>query len=156
MNAMLKFQYFRNEWKTAIAVPLLKPGEHAKDSGSYIPISLLSAFSKIAESVLLKRIVVVTEDKLILMQFGFRKNLSTVQQLLRITEIVKEGMDESWDTEAVFLDIAKAFDRVWTDGLLYKLITIRIPGGIIRHMATYLRGRLFAVRVGIISPRHAQ
>ncbi|GBN25025.1 hypothetical protein AVEN_183068-1 [Araneus ventricosus] len=82
------------------------------------------------------------------MQFGFRKQLSTVQQLLRITEIMKEGMDEGWDTETVFLDIAKAFDRVWTDGLLYRLIMMRIPGGLIRLMATYLRGRRFAVRVG--------
>ncbi|GBM81257.1 hypothetical protein AVEN_236457-1 [Araneus ventricosus] len=56
-------------------------------------------------------------------------------------------MDEGWNTGAVFLDIAKAFDRVWTDGLLYKLIVLRIPGSI-RLMATYLRGRRFAVRVG--------
>ncbi|GBM33249.1 putative RNA-directed DNA polymerase from transposon X-element [Araneus ventricosus] len=82
------------------------------------------------------------------MQFGFRKQLSTVQQLLRITEIVKEGMDEGWDTGAVFLDIAKAFERVWTDDLLYKLIMMRIPGGLVRLMATYLRGRRFVVRVG--------
>ncbi|GBO35862.1 putative RNA-directed DNA polymerase from transposon X-element [Araneus ventricosus] len=145
---MLKFHYFPNEWKTAIVIPILKPGKHAKDPGSYRPISLLSALSKVAESVLLKRIVEATEGKLIPMQFGFRKNLSTVQQLLRITEIVKEGMDEGWDTGAVFLDIAEAFDRVWTDGLLYKLIMMRIPGGIVRLMATYLRGRCFAVRVG--------
>ncbi|GBO07477.1 hypothetical protein AVEN_95642-1 [Araneus ventricosus] len=82
------------------------------------------------------------------MQFGFRKHLLTVQQLLPITEIVKEGMDVGWDTGAVFLDIAKAFDNVWTDGLLYKLITMWIPGGLVRLMATYLRGKRFAVRVG--------
>ncbi|GBL81267.1 putative RNA-directed DNA polymerase from transposon BS [Araneus ventricosus] len=107
INAMLKFQYFPNEWKTSIVVPLLKPGKHAKDPGSYRPISLLSALGKISESVLLKRIVEAKEDKLIPMQFGFRKNLSTVQQLLRITEIVKEGIDEGWETEAVFLTSLK-------------------------------------------------
>ncbi|GBM85747.1 RNA-directed DNA polymerase from mobile element jockey [Araneus ventricosus] len=48
-------------------------------------------------------------------------------------------MDEGWDARAVFLDIAKAFDRVWTDSLLYKLIELRIPGSIVRLMATYLR-----------------
>ncbi|GBN27840.1 putative RNA-directed DNA polymerase from transposon BS [Araneus ventricosus] len=73
---------------------------------------------------------------------------TTVQQLLRITEVIREGMDEGWDTGAVFLDIAKAFDRVWTDGLVYKLIELRVPGSIIRLIATYLRGRHFAIRVG--------
>ncbi|GBN71367.1 putative RNA-directed DNA polymerase from transposon X-element [Araneus ventricosus] len=145
---MLQFNYFPNVWKSAIVVPILKPGKSPYDPGSYRPISLLSALSKIAESVILKRIVEATEGKLIPFQFGFRKQLSTVQQLLRLTETVKEGMDEGWDTGAVFLDIAKAFDRVWTDGLLYKLIMMRIPGGLVRLIATYLRGRRFAVRVG--------
>ncbi|GBO36765.1 RNA-directed DNA polymerase from mobile element jockey [Araneus ventricosus] len=57
-------------------------------------------------------------------------------------------MDEGSDAGAAFLDIAKAFDRVWTDGLVYKLIELRVPGSIIRLVATYLRGRHFAVRVG--------
>ncbi|GBN46312.1 putative RNA-directed DNA polymerase from transposon X-element [Araneus ventricosus] len=57
-------------------------------------------------------------------------------------------MDVGWDTGAVFLDKAKAFDKVWTDGLLYKLITMWIPGGLVRLMANYLRGKRFAVRVG--------
>ncbi|GBO43055.1 RNA-directed DNA polymerase from mobile element jockey [Araneus ventricosus] len=119
---MLQFNYFPNVWKSAIVVPILKPGKSPYDPGSYRPISLLSALSKIAESVILKRIVEATEGKLIPFQFGFPKQLSTVQQLLRLTETVKEGMDEGWDTGAVFLDIAKAFDRVWTDGLLYRKV----------------------------------
>ncbi|GBO20667.1 hypothetical protein AVEN_270378-1 [Araneus ventricosus] len=36
--------------------------------------------------------------------------------------------DDGWDTGAVFLDIARAFDGVWTDGLVYKLIELRVPG----------------------------
>ncbi|GBM89008.1 putative RNA-directed DNA polymerase from transposon BS [Araneus ventricosus] len=80
--------------------------------------------------------------------FRFRKKLSTVQQILRISESIREGFESGWETGAVFLDIDKAFDRVWTDGLLYKLIVMRIPGSIVRLIATYLEGRLFIVRVG--------
>ncbi|GBN18837.1 putative RNA-directed DNA polymerase from transposon BS [Araneus ventricosus] len=80
-------------------------------------------------------------------QFGFRKKLSTTRQLLRITESIKEDLESGWETRAVFLDIAKVFDRVWTDGLLYTLI-VWIPCRIIRHIATYLQGRHFIVRVG--------
>ncbi|GBM21403.1 putative RNA-directed DNA polymerase from transposon X-element [Araneus ventricosus] len=138
INAILKLQYFPNQWKIAIVAPILKPGKNSKDPSSYRPISLLSSLSKIAEAVILRRLVEATEDQLIHFQSGFRKNLSTVQQLLRITEVIREGMDEGWDTGAVFLDIAKAFDRVWTDGLVYKLIELRVPGSIVRLIATYL------------------
>ncbi|GBN97299.1 putative RNA-directed DNA polymerase from transposon X-element [Araneus ventricosus] len=148
INAILKFQYFPNQWTTAIVTPILKHGENSRDPSSYRPISLLSSLSKIAEAVILKRLTEATEDHLIPFQFGFRKNLSTVQQLLRIREVIREGMEEGWDTGAVFLDIAKAFDRVWRDGLVYKLIELRVPGSIIKLIATYLRGRHFAVLVG--------
>ncbi|GBO40569.1 putative RNA-directed DNA polymerase from transposon X-element [Araneus ventricosus] len=148
INEILKLKYFPNEWKVATIVPIIKPGKNAQDPSSYRPINLLSALSKIAEAIILIRIEDTIDDQLIPYRFGFRKNLSTVQQLLRNTGFIREGMDEGWDTGAVFLDIAKAFDRVWTDGLLYKLIVLRIPGSIIRPMATYLRGRRFAVRVG--------
>ncbi|GBN45511.1 putative RNA-directed DNA polymerase from transposon X-element [Araneus ventricosus] len=148
INGILKLKYFPNEWKLATIVPIIKPGKNPQDPSSYRPISLLSALSKIADAIILNRIEDTIDDQLIPYQFGFRRNLSTVQQLLLLTEFVREGMDEGWDTGAVFLDISKAFDRVWTDGLLYKLIKLRIPGSIVRLMATYLRGRRFAVRVG--------
>ncbi|GBO02649.1 RNA-directed DNA polymerase from mobile element jockey [Araneus ventricosus] len=121
--------------------PILNPGKNPRDPSSYRPISLLSSLSKIAEAVILKRLAEATEDQLIPFQFGFRKNLPTVQQLLRITEVIREGMDDGWDTGAVSLDIVKAFDRVWMDGLVYKLIELRVPGSIIRLIATYLSTR---------------
>lgn len=54
-------------------------------------------------------------------QFGFKPNHSTTQQLLRITEHISNGFEKKKHTGAAFLDIAQAFDRVWHDGLLYKL-----------------------------------
>ncbi|GBN19032.1 putative RNA-directed DNA polymerase from transposon X-element [Araneus ventricosus] len=148
INAILKFHHFPNAWKTAIVVPIIKPGKNAQDPVSYRPISLLSSLSKVAEAVILTRLQEATESHMIPYQFGFRKQLSTAQQLLRITESIREGFESGWETGAVFLDIAKAFDRVWTDGLIYKLINMRIPGSIIMLIATYLQGRLFTVRVG--------
>ncbi|GFY27888.1 putative RNA-directed DNA polymerase from transposon X-element [Trichonephila clavipes] len=59
-------------------------------------------------------------------QPGFRANLSTSHQLLRVVEYVKSRFVENKSTGAVFLDIQTAFDRVWHSGLLYKLIRIDI------------------------------
>ncbi|GFT83791.1 RNA-directed DNA polymerase from mobile element jockey [Trichonephila clavipes] len=48
---------------------------------------------------------------------------------------------------AVFLDIQKAFDRVWIDGLIYKLITYNVPPAIIHILYSYLTNRKYKVRV---------
>ncbi|GFW33688.1 putative RNA-directed DNA polymerase from transposon X-element [Trichonephila clavipes] len=50
-------------------------------------------------------------------------------------------------TGAVFLDIQKAFDRVWIDGLIYKLITYNFPPAIIHILYSYLTNRKYKVRV---------
>jgi hypothetical protein len=54
-------------------------------------------------------------------QFGFRPRRSTSLQLARLVERVTRNFGEKRLTGAVFLNVAKAFDTVWIDGLLYKL-----------------------------------
>ncbi|GBM85020.1 putative RNA-directed DNA polymerase from transposon BS [Araneus ventricosus] len=122
---------------------------------SYRPISPLSSLSKLAESIILNRLEVETEHKLIPFQFGFRKGLSATEQLLRMVEHIREGFCNSVDTAAVFIDIAKAFDRVWIDGLLYKMHKLKVPRKLILLLQSYLKGRSFVVRVDkdLSSPR---
>lgn len=50
-------------------------------------------------------------------QFGFWKNHSTINQVHRVTHIIEEGKY----CPAVFFDVAQAFDKVWHEGLFYKL-----------------------------------
>jgi hypothetical protein len=42
-------------------------------------------------------------------------------QLARLVERITRNFDEKRLTGAVFIDVAKALDTVWIDGLLYKL-----------------------------------
>ncbi|GFT49256.1 DUF5641 domain-containing protein [Trichonephila clavipes] len=51
-------------------------------------------------------------------QHGFRPRLSTSHQLLRVVEYIKDAIDRNQYTAAVFIDIQKAFDRVWHTGLV--------------------------------------
>ncbi|GBL86083.1 hypothetical protein AVEN_209541-1, partial [Araneus ventricosus] len=74
-------QYFPKAWKTAIIVPIPKPGKNPQKADSYRPISLLSTISKLTEAIILKRLTAITEKKLVPFQFGFRKKLSTTDQL---------------------------------------------------------------------------
>ncbi|GBM82442.1 RNA-directed DNA polymerase from mobile element jockey [Araneus ventricosus] len=146
---IMKFGYFPTRWKTATIIPILKPGKDPTDPVSYRPISLLPSISKIAEHIILSRLNDCLEENNILIpeQFGFRKKLSTTHQLLRVTEYIQEGLNNKLKTGAVFLDIQKAFDRVWQDGLIHKLINYNIPPYLIKIFHSYLTNRNFAVRV---------
>lgn len=150
LTAMLRFCTFPNIWKTAVIIPILKPEKNAKDPVSYRPISLLPILGKIAEVVIKNRLLdfLTLNNKLIPHQFGFMKGLSTTHQLLRVTEFISEGLAHKESTGAIFLDVAKAFDRVWIKGLVYKLIQLDVPPYLIPLINSYLTNRSFTVRVG--------
>jgi len=60
-------------------------------------------------------------------QFGFRSRHSMPLQLARLVERITRNFGEKRLTGAVFLDVAKAFDIVWIDGLIYKLTFLNFP-----------------------------
>ncbi|GFX88630.1 RNA-directed DNA polymerase from mobile element jockey [Trichonephila clavipes] len=146
---MLTLRYFPKSWKTAVVVPILKPGKNSALAESYRPISLLPILSKLAEKVILARLNdhLEREKILILEQHAFRPRLSTSHQILRIVEFMKEGNNKDECTAAVFLDIQKAFDRVWHTGLLFKLITYKIPRPLIFLLKSYISDRSFTVNI---------
>jgi hypothetical protein len=72
--------------------------------------------------------------------FGFRPKHSTSMQLVqRITR----NFGEKRLTGVVFRDLAKAFDTLWIDGLLYKLTLLNFPSYIVHTISSYLGGRTF-------------
>ncbi|GFT35234.1 RNA-directed DNA polymerase from mobile element jockey [Trichonephila clavipes] len=136
-------------WKTAVVIPILKPGKNSALAESYRPISLLPVLSKLAEKVILARLNdhLERENILIPEQHGFRPRLSTSHQLLRVVEFIKEGNNKDECTAAVLLDIQKAFDRVWHTGLLFKLITYKIPPPLIFLINFYISDRSLTVKI---------
>ncbi|GFT92026.1 RNA-directed DNA polymerase from mobile element jockey [Trichonephila clavipes] len=149
VNNMLTLRYFPKSWKTAVVVPILKPGKNSALAESYRPISLLPVLSKLAEKIILARLNDYLDREKILIpeQHGFRPRLSTSHQLLRVVEFIKEGNNNDECTAAVFLDIQKAFDRVWHTGLLFKLITYKIPPPLIFLINSYISDRSFSVKI---------
>ncbi|GFV13172.1 RNA-directed DNA polymerase from mobile element jockey [Trichonephila clavipes] len=107
---MLNLRYFPSAWKTAVVVPILKPGKDPTLAESHRPISLLPILSKLAEKIISTRLNDFLEINKILIpeQHGFRPRLSTTHQLLRVVEYIKEGNNMGQCTAAVFLDIQKS------------------------------------------------
>ena len=76
-------------------------------------------------------------------QSGFRPGDSTINQLLSISHKIYAGFEESpgRETRAVFLDFSKAFDKVWHEGLLYKLECNGISGNLLNLIRNFLSNR---------------
>lgn len=110
------------------------------------PITLLSATSKVFETLILpefkKHITPRTE------QFGFRSGHSTSMQLSRVIHFLASATNKKECAVATFLDMEKAFDRVWHEGLLYKLHDNGLTRRLIHVIASFLTDRTFDVREG--------
>ncbi|GBN50181.1 hypothetical protein AVEN_1961-1 [Araneus ventricosus] len=78
-------------------------------------------------------------------QYGFTAQLPTTHQLLQVVEHIHKGKNSNLLTAAIFLDIAKAFDKVWTEGLIHKLIAYKFPRYIIKIIHSYLTDRYFTL-----------
>lgn len=152
-NAVLELQHFPSSWKTAKVITFLKPGKSARDPTSYRPISLLSVLSKMLERVILVRLQRHIDDTNLLPdeQFGFRAKHSTIQQLTRITDKITDGWNGGCASAAVFLDVSKAFDRVWHVGLIHKLVHFQFPDYLILLIQSFLIERTFYVSKNSVS-----
>ena len=73
-------------------------------------------------------------------QFGFLPGDSCTSQLLTIIHEIQKSFDESppIDVRGIFLDISKAFDKVWHKGLIYKLKSYGISGNLLKLIENYL------------------
>lgn len=146
-NAAIRLRHFPDSWKVAEVIMLPKPGKPPNDIKSYRPISLLPIISKLFEKILLKRLkLILAKTKLIPdHQFGFRSQHSTIDQVHRITDLIEKTLEGKQYCSAIFLDVAQAFDKVWHEGLLYKMNKI-LPRGYTQLLSSYLSGRIFRVR----------
>ena len=102
------------------------------DPGTYHPIAVLSPFAKILERLVYNQLSHFLEKENILFkhQFGFRKNYSTEQAILELTDNLKMQIDSNEAICSIFLDLSKAFDtvnhQIYTDPTT-EIIQIRDP-----------------------------
>ena len=127
---------------------LFKKGDSSK-LNNYRPASLLSCTSKILERIIFKTVFNYLRDNNILTshQSGFQPGDSTVNQLASLYHVFSHALDRKKDVRIVFCDISKAFDRVWHEGLLFKLERIWIGGNLLKVFKHYLWNRTQSVIV---------
>ena len=99
-------------WKISIIIPVLKPMKDSSLPKNYRPIALTSCISKIYEHMINARLVWHLEYKNLLFnrKFGFRKNHSTVDPLMILSQEIQNAFAIQNQTIAVFFDLEKAYD----------------------------------------------
>ena len=122
-KSILEEGIFPDDWKKIVPV-------HKKESTNFIknyrPISLHPIFSKIFERLIFNSLYnYLMQNKLFTeCQSGFIPGDSCVAQLLSITQEIYNSFDPNApDTRGIFFDISKAFEKVWHEGLIFKLKT---------------------------------
>lgn len=148
-NGCLKVSYFPSVWKLGRIVALPKPNKDSSIASNYRPITLLSCMGKLFERLILSQIKQFLNSNKILInqQFGFRSGHSTSHQILRIIESISMDFNRDISSGMVCLDVEKAFDSVWHDGLIFKMSQLNFPTHILKIVQSFLNDRESFVQI---------
>jgi len=141
--------YLLGQWKVSQIITILKPGKPAEEVTFHRPISLLPILSKLSEKLFLTRLKPILQETRIIPdhQFGFRQKHSTIQQVHRVTNVIRvnKALENNKYCTAAFLDISQACDKVWHEGLLYKIKAL-FPDSIYKILKSFLENTHFLLK----------
>ena len=149
INNSLNNEYFPNIWKTAIMIPILKPGKDPTDPYNYRPISLLPNISKVLEKIIKEKIVNSSDELNIISdnQFGFRKEHSTIHAINKLTSDICWHVNNNECVSGLLIDLKDAFTSIWTNGLIYKLIEYKFPIKLIKIIQNMISEKSFIIQI---------
>ena len=136
-------------WREATMIPILKKGKDPKKANSYRPVSLTSCVVKTMERIVNERLkwYLETENLLAPEQAGFRQFRSTEDQATYLSQEIEDAFQEQKLVLVSWIDLQKAFDKVWMEGLLVKLLRNGIASNMFNWIKSYLYNRRARVSV---------
>ena len=137
-------------WTHSIVTPVYKKNKPANTATSYRPIALTSCLCKLFEKIVTPRLIWFLDhhEKLNFYQSGFRQGRCTSDHLARLYHAANVQIHNQGVLKAIFVDLEKAFDMIWHDGLLYKLKKYGITGNMFEFISNFLHDRTFQVSLG--------
>lgn len=144
-NVSLRSGVFPSSLKHSYVVPIFKSGKSA-DVRNYRPIVIQSTVGKVFEGLVLDYVYPKFKQVIIEEQHGFVAGRSTVTNLLLFQRDILDAFSRNNQVEAIYIDFAKAFDKVSHGHLLAKLSGYGIVGELWSWFRSYLQNRTLAVR----------
>ena len=149
LNDCHKKTRFPNLMKVAKISPLFrKLGNTSIDN--YRPISTLSNFAKLFESIIYSQLNDNMENKFSKYLIGFRKNHKTQNSLLRMIKSRKAKLNNGSKVGVIIMDLSKAFDSLNHDLLLTKLEAYGLDNNAVSFMRSYLTNRLQRCKITLL------
>ena len=124
---------------------LLKPDKLPSLTTMGLISSVMKLFERVIEQRLrshLEQIGLINNH-----QSGFRKPKSTDDHLFRLSQSTMESFNRGEHVVAAFLDVKKAFDNVWHNGLRYKIFPLCVPTKMTLWLSDFLVGRVIQAKV---------
>ena len=134
-------------------IPIHKGGHHGVAS-NYRPIALTSQLIKVFEKVIRTKIVDFMEENDLFnqSQHGFRAGRSCLSQLLDHYDKILSLLEKGLNVDSIYLDFAKAFDKVDHNIVLNKLSLLGVRGKLLQWIKSFLASRTQKVVVnGVLS-----
>lgn len=152
VNSILTISIFPMSWKTARVVPIPK-ARVVNGPDDLRPISILPALSKVVEHILKAQIFQSVSTKIYDSQYAFRSGLNTTSLLLRLTDSIRENINEDKLSVLVCLDLSKAFNSINYEQMIIKLKNLyNFSNTACKLILSYLVGRSqFVVANGVQS-----
>ena len=150
---------FPPSWREAVVIPIPKASKDHLDPSNFRPIALTSCLCKTMERMINARLMWSLELQGLLSekQFGFRKNRSTLDHLVRFETFIRNAFVKKEHVLTIFFDLEKAYDTTWKHSILADLWNLGFRGHLPRFIQSFLSERSFRVRVGsTLSELHEQ
>lgn len=144
-NTSIKFGYFSKIWRDSFIIPLFKSGSKLEVK-NYRGIAKLSTIPKLFEKLITDSVCHQLSSIITPVQHGFQKGCSTVTNLLHFTTLINRGFVNNKQTDAVYTDFSKAFDKVNHNLLINKLNMLGFNPTSLSWIKSYLCCRKQRVR----------
>ena len=139
-NRSLNSGSLPEDWKLANIIPVFKKGDKTHVE-NYRPISLLCIVSKVLERCVLSKLRVHLLELINTSQHGFIPGRSCTTQLVEVLNSIGSLLDSGKQTDVIFMDMSKAFDKVSHAALIAKLERYNINGSLLDWFSSYLYNR---------------
>ena len=133
-------------WKKSFITPIFKSGDK-HDISNYRPIAIIGSIAKIFDLIVTNKSTDQCISLIINNQHGFVKGRSIVTNLLLYSNYISQALDKYRQVDSIYLDFAKAFDKVDHNILLFKLHKLGINSHLIGWLKSYLFNRTLSVRI---------
>lgn len=131
---------YPNAFKISFLCPIHKSGD-IDNMANYRPISIIPAIAKIFDKLLYQHLLCATSALITVYQHGFISGKSTNTNLFEFIDYLTRNMMGGGQVDTLYMDLAKAFDKINHKILIRKLRTFPIHPCLIQLLTSYLHDR---------------